>query len=251
MKFVYVDESGDPGKFVGSNTKHYILSGIIVDVEDWARNLGELVLLRKSIKSEFNLSVREEIHAAELVRIKNMDSYRSIRKHDRVLMLKRIASEIPVIFRNSKIINIRIDKEKIPYPDEGDYSTIAWKRFIQRYDTYLKKEDAKGMVFADDGNETLIRNLVRKMRKYNPVPSRYSSNYKNVVTDNIIEDPILRDSKHSYFIQVADIITYALFQFLYPKGSLKKYGLNRIFLFLEPILLKEASSSNEFGIVER
>jgi hypothetical protein len=37
----------------------------------------------------------------------------------------------------------------------------------------------------------------------------------------------------------------------YPKGSLKKFGLEHQFKKLEPILLKQASKNDEFGIVRK
>jgi hypothetical protein len=37
----------------------------------------------------------------------------------------------------------------------------------------------------------------------------------------------------------------------YPKGSLKKYGLQHYFKMLEPLLLKQASRNDEFGIVRK
>jgi hypothetical protein len=37
----------------------------------------------------------------------------------------------------------------------------------------------------------------------------------------------------------------------YPKGSLKKFGLQHYFKMLEPLLLKEASRTDEFGIVRK
>ncbi len=83
---------------------------------------------------------------------------------------------------------------------------------------------------------------------YNPVPSHYGGAH-NVPTVNIIEDPFFRDSKHSYFIQAVDTITHVLYRKEYPKGSLKKYNVHKYFNLLESILLREASSNDELGVV--
>lgn len=98
--------------------------------------------------------------------------------------------------------------------------------------------------------ESLIRNTIRKMRIYNPVPSHYRSYYDNPIK-NLIEDEFNRDSKHSYFIQTVDVISQILYRKKYPKSSLKKYNIDKYFQILEPILLKEASRSDEFGIVRK
>ena len=97
----------------------------------------------------------------------------------------------------------------------------------------------------------MIRQLLRKMRIYNPVPSKYNNDFYNCVTDNIIEDPFLRDSRHSYLVQIADVISYVLFRHEYPKSSLKKYNIDKLFSILKPVLLTEAALNDEFGIVRR
>ncbi len=78
----------------------------------------------------------------------------------------------------------------------------------------------------------------------------FGGSYQATV-ENIIEDSFMRDSKHSYIVQVADMITHLLYRKEYPKGSLKKFGLQYYFDKLEPILLKEASRSDSFGIVRK
>ena len=88
------------------------------------------------------------------------------------------------------------------------------------------------------------------MRIYNPVPSHYGGT-RNIPTDNILEDPFLRDSKHSYFIQAVDVIAHALYRKEYVKGSLRKYGVNKLLDTSKPILLKEASNNDPLGIVRK
>jgi hypothetical protein len=66
---------------------------------------------------------------------------------------------------------------------------------------------------------------------------------------NILEDPFSRSSHHSYFIQTTDVISHLLYRKEYPKGSLKKYNLDKVFELLEPILIKKASKNDPLGIV--
>ena len=98
--------------------------------------------------------------------------------------------------------------------------------------------------------ESLIRNTLRKMRVYNPIPSHFGPYYDSPIK-NIIEDAFNRDSKHSYFIQTVDVIAQILYRREYPKSSLKKYNLDKYFDKLEPILLKEAAKNDEFGVVRK
>ena len=62
MHIMYVDESGDPGidKY---SSPHYILSGLIISENDWKEYLNRLKTFRKSLKEQYGLNQRTEIHA--------------------------------------------------------------------------------------------------------------------------------------------------------------------------------------------
>jgi len=248
MYIMYVDESGDPGKYTGNNSPHYILSGLIVSMQEWKDSLQRLKTYRDTIQAAFGLSTRIEIHSSELIRINKLTAYAAIRKSDRIIILKTFIKELPSIFPTGKIINICLNKEKLSQYDE--FQELAWKRLIQRYDTFLKKDNSKGIIVGDDSNEPLLRNLIRKMRIYNPVTSNFGS-YYNPVINNIIEDIFHRSSTHSYFIQAVDAIVHSLYRKEFPKGSLKKFGLQYLFNDLDYMLVKEASSKDPQGIVRQ
>jgi len=248
MYILYVDESGDPGKLKERNSKHFMLSGLIVSVDDWAECLNRLKKFRKMLKDTYGLLLKTELHASELIRVNKNEAYKKIKRKDRLKILKQASLEIPSIFNTSQVINVSFKKSEFSEKDE--FQTLAWSRMIQRYDTFLKKSGSKGIIISDDTNEPLIRGLLRKMRVYNPVPSYYSEP-RNIPTNNIIEDVIMRNSSHSYFIQTVDTIVHLLYRKEYPKGSLKRYRLESYFNNLEPILLKEASKSDSFGIVRK
>ncbi len=270
MYIMYVDESGDPGPYNGKddgNSRHFILSGLIIPIKAWNESFRQLKDSRRRIRQSYGLAMREELHAAELVRINKIIAYRQIKKADRIAILISFLREMPSILAYAKVINICLDKEKIAKKD-GDspdskihardidspdpkIKTLAWSRLIQRFDNFLKKADgSQGILVADGMEDTEIRALLRKMRVYNWMPSHYGKPYNRPV-EHVIEDPFHRDSKHSYFTQAADVIAHSLYRMEYPKGSLQKFGLDRGFRYLEPILLKEASSGDPLGIVRK
>lgn len=63
----------------------------------------------------------------------------------------------------------------------------------------------------------------------------------------VIEDPILRDSRESYFIQAADCVAYLLKQSIEPCGYMKKHGGNAYFKRMESVLCKHASRKDPLG----
>lgn len=249
MYIMYVDESGDPG-ISGYSSPHFILSGLIISQDNWNKNLDHLKKFRGVIKETYGLNKRTEIHASELIRIKKIKEYQKIRKSDRINILRDYASQIPVIFSEARVINICL--RTTDFTTSGEIQETAWRRLIERYDTFLKKTvKDKGIIVSDDTDSTRIMLLMRKMRISNSVKSPFGPDSFNAITDNIIEDIFQRSSHHSFFIQTVDIITQLLYRMEYPKGSLRKFGIEKQFIKLSPILLKEASKNDPLGIVRK
>ena len=247
MYIKYVDESGDPGTHPLSSP-HFILSGLIVHKNDWEKYLNRLKAFRKSLKAKYGLNQRTELHTAELIRIKKIVEYKKINKSNRLNIIRDYCAEMPLIFDTAKVINVSI---KISEHPGVDIFNLSWSRLLQRFDTFLKKVgNDKGIVVADDTDSLKLMSLQRKMRLYNPTPSHYTGTY-NAPIDSIIEDIFSRSSHHSYFLQSVDVVAHTLYRMEYPKGSLKKFGLEHQFKKLEPILLKQASKNDEFGIVRK
>ena len=247
MYIMYVDESDDPGKHPMSSP-HFILSGLIVHQSEWDKYLSRIRSLRKSLKLKYGLNQRTEFHTAELIRIQKIEEYKKINKSNRINIIKDYCGEMPLIFDTAQIINVCI---RIAEHPNQDIFNLAWSRLLQRFDTYLKKEGKdKGVIVSDDTDSLKLMSLQRKMRVYNPIPSHYSGTYDAPI-DSIIEDTFSRSSHHSYFLQSVDVVAHMLYRMEYPKGSLKKYGLEHQFKKLEPILLKHASKNDDYGIVRK
>jgi hypothetical protein len=132
---------------------------------------------------------------------------------------------------------------------EGD-----WQSLNKRLNNYR----SRAFIIADEGREYEIERAIRKMRVFNPIPSRYGewgtgSRTKNITTDRIIEDPMFKKSERSYFIQVADCIAFALLKReVQPTPHVKKYGLHKMFdETLTGICFKKASPADPLGIVRK
>lgn len=240
---LYIDESGDPGKATPYSSQHFILSGIIVPFSDWLACLDRSSQFRIKIKAKYGLLLKTEIHASELIRINKIEEYSKIKKYNRLNILKEFAEAIPQIFPNSSIINISLKKSDFSLINE--FQTLAWSRMIQRYETFLQKNNnSYGIIISDDTNEPLVRRKLREMRCYNPLPGN-----RNEPTIHIVEDVIMKTSLDSYFIQAVDTIAHLLYRMEYPKASLNKYNVDKYFLLFESILLKEGSWTDPYGIV--
>jgi hypothetical protein len=254
MYLMYVDESGDPG-LAGSPTQYFVLSGLVVHELRWRPYLERLVEFRRRLKTQFGLKLREEIHAAALI-TRPGDLVR-IRRNDRLTILRAYAKELATL-PDLNIINIVVDKrgKQAPY----DVFDIAWRALIQRFENTLSyrnfrgpaNPDERGIILCDHTDNKKLTSLLRTMRHYNPVPNtkvQFGQGYRNLMLAGVIEDPIFRDSKHSYFIQSVDTAAYLLHQLHAPDGYFRRMGARNYFKFLDPILCKVAARADPLGIV--
>lgn len=75
MYFLYVYESGDPGRYMGSNTPHFILSGLLVPEQDWKAGLARMLAFRAAVKEATGLAKKIAFHSSELVRPHKLEVY--------------------------------------------------------------------------------------------------------------------------------------------------------------------------------
>jgi hypothetical protein len=90
------------------------------------------------------------------------------------------------------------------------------------------------------------------MRAFNPIPNDHSHGmgYRQMPLTKIVEDPSVRDSTHSYFIQAIDAVAWALYQRYAPSSFVRQKGAKNYFIRLEPVLSKTATRYNTLGVVE-
>lgn len=254
MYLMYVDESGDPGKWQGkpggnSTTKHYILCGLVIRAQLWKFHFDNYVNLRRWLYQNYGFRIREEIKGSKLVHPRGDSRYQEIgNKSDRLSIYKKFLGDFAKkVFTGCSVISIYVDKvDRNNKPDLDNYFNLAWQRLIQRFENYLVNDcnEAPGIIVADESDEAGIRRLARKMRVFNPIPKHYGSGTMNKPLKTLIEDPIMRKSHKSYFIQAVDMITYALYRKLYVSGSLRGYNVHQYYDSLKPILNLKASTQD-------
>lgn len=253
MYFLYVDESGDIG-LGGSPTDYFCLSGFVVHELRWHQTLEEIIALRQKLKAKYGLKLREEIHAAHFIH-KPGDLSR-IPKSLRLQSLRDVL-DFQAATADVSIINVVVDKRGKP-PD-FDVFSAAWETMIQRFHNTISHRNFpgpqnpqdQGILVVDQTDEPKLRLLTRRMRRYNPIPSMYGGVARTIPITTIVEDAVHRNSQHSYFIQLADVNAYFLFQQFQPCSYVKRKGARNYFKRLGPVLCKVASRTNADGIVFR
>ncbi len=253
MYLMYVDESGDSG-LVNSPTRYFVLTGLVLHELRWQPYLDHLIAFRRRMKAAHGLKLREEIHAAALIN-KPGDLVR-IQRNNRLAILREFADELAAM-GDLNIINVVVDKQgKAP---DYDVFGIAWKTLIQRFENTLSHRnfagpanpDERGMVFPDHTEDKKLVQLLRGMRRYNPISnqSQFAPGYRNLTLSSILEDPNFRNSADSYWVQAADLAAFLLYQNIAPSAYMRKKSGQNYFSRLDGILCRVASSSDPQGIV--
>jgi hypothetical protein len=262
MYLMYADESGDSG-LVGSPTRYFVLTGMVLHEHRWHDALNRLVAFRKRIRSEFGLLLSEEIHSGKM--LSHPGPLVRIRRNDRLSIIRHLLDEL-AFTPYLNFITVRVDKNgKAPGYDPF---AKAWEALIQRFENTLRARnfpDAriwgvprpasadKGLIFCDETDAAALRRLYRRMRIFNPIPNMqavYGSGYRQMPLTQIVEDPNIRSSHHSYFIQAADAATFAAYQFYAPSSYIRKKGARQYYRRLDAVLCKRASKNHPLGIVE-
>lgn len=228
MFLVYVDESGDTG-LVNSPSNYFCLSAIVVHESHWQTTLNSVIGFRKELRASYGFKLREEIHCSHFIH--KPAEFQRIAKSMRLRLLRDVI-DFQANLSNYQIINVVVNKKNKPIG--SDIFNLAWQTLIQRIENTLQYRNFIGstniqdtaMLFVDKTDEVKLRNLTRKMRRYNPVPNSFNlgAGYRILPTKLIIEDAIHKDSAHSYFIQLADVNAYFLSQKFQPNQYIKRKG---------------------------
>jgi hypothetical protein len=243
--FLYADESGDSGHDT-SVTTHFVLVGFILAEAMWLSFLHRIKEFRKKLRETYGVRLRDELRARDILKTAGDFERLGLCYARRCRLLREIAvfvRESPEIL----IIPVSVDRSqrRLLTVDIREY---AWKLLIQRFENFLVEHGADGLIFSDQGEEKMIRDQLRKMRVYNPIPSKFGGFYTQSVA-HVLEDPVFRESKHSYFIQLADVVAYLCRLRDNATARQRKWGLHRAYKILKPRYLPEASRKDPYAFV--
>ena len=257
MYIMYVDESGDIG-VDKRTTRYFILSAIVVHELRWNETLDELIDFRRYLKESKGLKLREEIHSSHF--LNNPGELVRIPMNDRVDIIKQCIKWLNT--RNHlSVFSVRIDKDQAKYTSKELVFETAWQYLIQRFENTINyrnfngpaNTDERGIIIADNTDAPKLRLLYRKMRRFNPTPNIkevFNEGSRNLPIKLLVEDPIHRDSRDSYFLQLSDVVAYLAYQKYAPNKRAKSKGLHNYYERLSDVLVSKIARNNNLGIVE-
>lgn len=249
MFICYVDESGDIG-LVNSPTRYFVLTALVMHELRWKEYLDQLIDLRKRLRQAYGLKLREEIHAAPM--ITKPGQLTRIPKHERLFILRAIAKELATM-QDLNVISIVIDKQT--KAATYDVFESAWNALVTRIETTMSNRNFRGpanpdervMLLPDRTDDKKLARLVRRMRYYNPIPNQpaFGPGFRNITVRYLIEDPLLKDSADSYFIQATDVAAYWIYQKYAPNKYIRKKGAQNTYQLFSSVMCTVISSSGD------
>ena len=246
MHLFYADESYDAQRFV--------MTAMRVAAAEWRDVFQRIKDFRSQLRSEYGIKLKTELHAQTFIRhCSDGASTRKLSIADRREVFEetlRFTSGLPV-----EIINVSL--ETASYSDSNAAHSAALERIFNRVHTNVSRlsPSSHALLIFDTGKERQITALARKLSVFNHIPSQFDrwqdgSRTRNIVTDRIVEDPVFRDSKQSYFLQLVDFAAFALLKHeVAPTEFIARWNYHELFTLLEPVLCRAATYRNPLGIV--
>lgn len=220
MLLAYVDESGDSG-YVNSPSRYFLLAVTLIHESAWLHQLDRLVAMRRYMLKKWGVPPSAELKAAKLMKPGGVFFQLGLSKEQRLDIYKLVMT----FQREEKVYTtfaICIEKGKIK-KRSYDPRTFAWQFALERIQNFASHEDLLVHLYPDAGHGYFIRRIVRQMRRHHIVSSAYQEDsWLSADASRIVEDPSDRDSKESYFIQLADLNAYAAVRWIWPTE--KQFG---------------------------
>lgn len=222
MYVAYVDESGDDGTKPRSSTT-YTLGCVVIESSQWASTFDEMIGFRRYVAQTFGVPVRAEIKANHLLRNGGQLRRHPLSERARFKLYRahmRIQDKLGM-----KAFAVVIDKEEAARQVGGRRasSDIAWDYLLQRLERSFRSSEV--LLVHDEGDPLTIRKRARKARRAGTAGSAFGTGILRVPFRNLLDDPVSRDSRQSYFLQLADLDAYAAFRCLYPPPATVRHTI--------------------------
>ena len=214
MLLAYVDESGNTGAINRGGSVTYTLGCVLVSAERWPSSFDQMLAFRRRLRDRFKIPMRAELRSSDLVRGGGDFRPLNLAPGERHLVFRsqlRALSQFDV-----RAFAIVVDKRTQASDACFD---LAWEGLLQRLERTSSVEKQPFMLLHDEGEDERIRAWARRSRRHLPAGSAYGSSTIRRRASLLIEDPSPRSSKHSYFIQAADLVAYSAFRAVVPPSQ--------------------------------
>jgi Protein of unknown function (DUF3800) len=217
--FAYVDESGNSGTVTRGGSRTYTLGCVLLEASRWPNTFDRLIGFRRFLRARFGVPVRAELKANYLIH--NGGPFRGLGLGDQArsdIYRQAIRLQPKLGLLTYAIV---IDKQRLEArEDTRSPRDIAWEYLLQRLERFNAPEGSHPghpvMLVHDEGEGAIVRKLARKARRAGTAGSVFGTGMLKRPATLLLDDPVSRDSRQSYFLQMADLNAYAAFRCIQP-----------------------------------
>ena len=252
MRIYYIDES--------EGSRYYVRSALGVDAERWNDLHGSVQDWRTALAGDYSVPTSRELHACDLLagrgnlaRIDNTERRLTPEQGAEIFMSGlRIIEHAAWYLGGIEVINVCLRKA-----DFKGYERVSLDRLLNRINTSVAADGRYAHLIFDEGGEKMVRRLYGRLRKRNPVPSKYEvwedgEATRDIPIERIIGGPSFRSSQDDDLLQMADLIAHALLkQEEEPSQRVTELGIHLAFGILDRSLNRKASRRDPQGVVRR
>ena len=205
---MFIDASGDPGPYNGSNTKYYVLAGLIVKPENWYTAYNGALNILKQFFPQTSMLKRPELHYHDIRRGKGI--YGRLTNRQKKDLVDKVFGLITSI--DPTIISIVVDKIRYfkKYRKPEPIKKISFQYLMDRYEKFLGRRRAYGLLVYDyEGKQDKnIRLVLEQSRLIGSINHIWQTLWKY---HRIIETIFFTESETSIGLQLVDFVAYAIF----------------------------------------
>ena len=258
MRIAYYDEAGDDG--VPGSSPLFVLGAMYMHYLHWQGNFKRIQDFRSHLKQRYGFPIKLEIHSKELLLNKNPYRPYGISDDDRVAIIGECCDLIASL--DVRIVNVAIIKSRI---QSADYPVLdkALTYSVQRIENDLNVDmdpRERFMIITDHGRVGKMTSTTRRIQRINYIPSKFAQGSYRQEIRTLLEDPLPKDSRQSYFIQFTDVVSNIAYLYTmittgqpsFPKRMPKAVNEQKVMEWMErlaPALNHRASSTDRFGVV--
>lgn len=233
MHLIYLDDSYE--------RPFQIYAAIAIPANRWKECFDSVKEWRRRLKASDGVLITKEFHATEFCAGRGRLGEQIVGKYRRSRM-----------FREGLQLLNSMEGVKVFTVCRQSQTDWALERLLTRINKTLGAWDSYGVLMIDQGKEAEITRLLRRLGVYNPVPVYVApgvTQTQNLKLERILEDPVFKESKNSYFVQLADFVAYALLRREKHLPNKNVYGYHECFDLLADCVVREASIRDPMGVI--
>ena len=231
-----------------------------VDTERWTDLSRDVHQWRLELLDRYGIPLHRELRPMDLLSVEDPPTCNYSGSSEGLLTpaqgeevfldgLRRIEN-FAVTIGGLEVINVCLSKR-----DFNRYEQVSLDRLLNRTNTSVMSADRQAFLIFAQGEEETVNRTCRRLRIFNPVPSRYGlwdegEKTRNIPVENIIGGAAFRNPQGDLLLQMAGFIAHALLlQEEKPSIKAQHVGILQAFAILDMALNRRASRLDPQGIV--